>query len=353
MSDHNRMSPFLPEATRGVVLADALSFPNDVPAGYEMLKDEPRYDPKRHLALEPPPEVWTLADLGYGAADVERWATDVAISAPFRVLSDEGVAAAREVALALRDKRGGDTRTASYLSGGVYRSRFLRDFCNCPTIAGFLSEIAGTRLLPHSMPSQQVYVNYAPEELSKAVDTWHTDGIGFDMAILLSDPSSFQGGEFQFFFGTRNEAARHLDARPEDLTEANSNELPIDKIRSAAFPAAGYAVFQSGGMVVHRANRLRHRAERITMVSGYVACDVQIPDPTRDVVADWGEPGMRAEFARHKAWLARAKLGDLIENLPLTDDVELIRRGLRWAIADVETALRLIQPQASLPCDES
>ena len=347
------MNAFKLENARDAVLAEPLSFPRDVPGGYEMLADEPRYDAKRHLALESPSEVWKLADLGYDAADVERCASDVAVTAPFRLLSDEGVAAAREVALALYDKREGGDRTASYLSGGVYRSRFLRNFCNCPIVSEFLSGIAGTPLLPHSMPSQQIYVNYAPEDVSRAVDTWHTDGIGFDITVLVSDPSSFEGGEFQFFLGSKDEAARYLDAQSEDLTEVNSNDLPGDKIRSAVFPGAGYALFQNGDMVVHRVNRLRRRAERITMVPGYVARDVRYPDPTRDVVADWGEPGMAAEFARHKAWLARAKLDGLIEKLPLTDDVELIARELRWAIADVETALRLMQPRASSHRDET
>jgi hypothetical protein len=347
------MNDFKLENTRDAVLAGPISFPSDVPGGYDMLTHEPRYDAKRHLALEPPQQVWTLTDLGYDAADVERCASDVAITAPFRLLSDEGVAAAREVALALYDMREGGDRTASYLSGGVYRSRFLRDLCHCPIVAEGLSAIAGTPLLPHSMPSQQIYVNYAPEDVSKAIDTWHTDGIGFDIAILLSDPSGFVGGEFQFFLGTKAEAARYLDARPEDLTEVNSNELPEDRICSAAFPGAGYALFQSGGMVVHRVDRLQRRGERITLVPGYVARDVRYADPTRDVVAHWGEPGITAEFARHKAWLARAKLDSLIEKLPLTDDVELIQRELRWAIADVETALQLLQATTSLHEDQT
>jgi len=341
------MGDFKLANARDAVLAGPISFPGDVPVGYEMLADEPSYDAHRHLALEPPQKVWALTDLGYEAADVERCASDVAITAPFRLLSDEGVAAAREVALALYDMRGGGDRTASYLSGGVYRSRFLRDLCHCPVVAEGLSAIAGTPLSSHSMPSQQIYVNYAPEDVSKAIDTWHTDGIGFDTAILLSDPSDFEGGEFQFFLGTKAEAARCLDARPEDLTEVNSKELPEDRICSVAFPGAGYALFQNGDMVVHRVDRLRRRGERITLVPGYVARDVRYPDPTRDVVAHWGEPGMAAEFARHKAWLTRAKLDSLIEQLPLTDDVELIQRELRWAIADVETALRLMKPTAS------
>lgn len=341
------------EGSRRARLADPLLFPGGVPGGYEMLADEPHYDAKHHLALELPPQIWKLADLGYGAKDVERCASDVAISAPFRLLSDEGVAAAREVALALRDKRENSDRTASYLTGGVYRSRFLRDFSNCPIVAEFVSGIAGTPLLPHSMPSQQIYVNYEPEDVSKAIDTWHTDGIGFDIAVLLSAPSSFEGGEFQFFLGTAEEAARNLNARPEDLTEAHLMELPEDRIRSVVFPGAGYSIFQSGAMVVHRVNRLRRLAERITLVPGYVARDVRYSDPTRDVVAHWGEPGITAEFARHKAWLAHAKLGDLIEKLPLTDDIELIRRELRWAVVDVETALRVMEPTTSSPAEEA
>lgn len=68
------------------------------------------------------------------------------------------------------------------------------------------------------MPSQQLYINYAPDDLSKAVDTWHTDSIGLDCVVLASDPKSFSEGQFQFFHGTRQEAASLLEIRPEYLT---------------------------------------------------------------------------------------------------------------------------------------
>lgn len=330
---------------RKSLLAEGPPFPSQVPDSYEPLRGEPVYDPGRHLATAKPGTIWHLADLGYDSDEIAQVASPVAITTPFGLLSDEGVAAMREVALALRSQRTLGDRTAAYLAGGIYRSRFLRDFCACPVVAGFLSDIAGTRLLPHSMPSQQVYVNYAPEDIEKAVDTWHTDGIGFDIVIMISDPSSFEGGEFQFFRGTKLDAARYLDARPEDLTETHLNELPANRVESVAFPAAGFAVFQHGAMVVHRANRLRRASERITLVPGYVASDVRANDPTRDVVADWEEPGIRAEFARHKAWCSRARLDALIRELPLDADDETIRRELQWAIKDVETALRTLQPK--------
>lgn len=326
------------------LLAEGPPFPDHTPDNYATLADEPVYDPGRHLAMAMPGKIWHLADFGYDSDEVARVASPVAITTPFQLLSEEGVAAMREVALALRSAREFSDRTAAYLTGGVYRSRFLRDFCACPVIAGFLSEIAGTRLMPHSMPSQQIYINYAPEEIEKAVDTWHTDGIGFDIVIMISDPLSFAGGEFQFFRGTKVDAARYLEARPEDLTETHLQELPANRVETVAFPAAGFAVFQHGAMVVHRANRLRRVAERISLVPGYVASDVRANDPTRDVVADWEEPGIRAEFARHKAWLSRARLDALIRELPLDADDETIRRELQWAISDVETVLRILQP---------
>lgn len=70
----------------------AVPFPEHPPAGYRWLAGEPPFDPDRHLALEPPAEVVTLAEFGYPDAEIEPTATPVAVSAPFRVLSDEGAA---------------------------------------------------------------------------------------------------------------------------------------------------------------------------------------------------------------------------------------------------------------------
>jgi hypothetical protein len=318
-------------------------FPRELPPTYAAIRDEPTFDPGRHLALEPPQRVWRLADFGYSAAQISDCASEIAVAGPFRLLSDEGTAAARSVALALRDMRRSGDRTANYLPGGVYRSRFLRDLCNCTQIAEHLSSIAGCELLPHSMPSQQIYINYAPDDISKAVDTWHVDSIGFDYVLLLNDPASFTGGQFQFFRGTTSEAATFLQTDAGRLTDATSRDLPPDRVVSPAFPAAGYAMFQQGNLVMHRATRLTQHAERITFVPGLVARDTRCPDPTRDRVAGWGEPGIVTEFARHKAWLARAKLDGLIEHLSLGAEPAEIRDGLERAVADVVNAIAVIE----------
>lgn len=323
-------------------MTPTLAFPQHRPRQYPQLDDEPRFDAKRHLAAEMPSQVWMLSDLGYDGAEGAAAASPVAISTAFRLLSEEGAAVFREVALKLKATRRTSNRTASFVSGSVYRSRFVRDFCNAPEVAEHMSTIAGCKLIAHSMPSQQAYINFNPDELNRAVDTWHSDSIGLDYVLMLSDPSQLQGGQFQFFHGTRQEAANLLATREDGLTEPIARDLPAERVIAVPFPAAGYAVFQQGSHVIHRATALTRLGERITVVPGLVAPAEDVPDPTRDGVADWGEADIDAEFARHKAWLARNRLDRLIDRLgqgPLPADLPA---ALRQAIAEAERAAQVL-----------
>ena len=137
------------------MFANPLSFPAQIPAGLRILEDEPCFDPEKHLALEPPARVWCLADLGYGAETIAVSACDIALAGPFRLLSEEGVAALHQVALALRGERMSSGRTAAFVVGGVYRSTFLRALCQSPEVVDFLSCLCGAPLAPHSLPSQK------------------------------------------------------------------------------------------------------------------------------------------------------------------------------------------------------
>ncbi|HKY94021.1 MAG TPA: hypothetical protein VJL84_01895 [Kiloniellales bacterium] len=324
-----------------------LDFPQHRPEAYPALQDEPAFDAARHLALGRPERVWQLADLGYDSAEIAAAPSKVAITTPFRLLSDEGVAAFRQVALRLGEGRRTSNRTASYVPGSVYRSRFVRDFCNAPEVTRHMSEIAGCPLVAHSMPSQQAYINFAPEDLSRAVDTWHSDSIGLDYVLMLSDPRQLEGGVFQFFLGTRRDAAAFLETRVEGLVDATARDLPLERIVSLPFPAAGYAVFQQGSHVIHRATALTRRGERITVVPGLVTTSLDCIDPTRDGIAGWGEPAIEAEFARHKAWLARNKLDRLIGSLgqgPLPEDLSA---ALRAAVSDAEQAAQVLEALAA------
>lgn len=321
-------------------------FPRDLPEGYQLLPDETLYDPDLHLALEYPERVWSLEEFGYSAEQIATCASPLAVTSPFRLLSDEGLATLYQVATRLKSvcSNISGNRTPRHLAGGVYRSRFLRDLCACPVILEHMSRIAGTELAAHSMPSQQLYINYAPEDVDKAVDAWHFDGIGFDYVIMMSDPATMQGGNFEYFQGTRDEVAAMFDLEVSQLRSGITEDLPAERVIKTEFPAAGYAIFQQGNMIVHRAARLLQPADRITIVPGMVSSNTRVPDPTaRRDIATYGEPGIAAELARHSAWQAQSRLADLVNNLPMNADRESISEALQSVLADVSDTIEQIR----------
>jgi hypothetical protein len=75
-----------------------------------------------------------------------------------------------------------------------------------------------------------------------------------------------------------------------------------------------------------------------------VSHDIHHKDPTNaKSIRLWSDPGILVELARHKAWLARSKLDELIEELSLSTAGPEIGRSLRAAIADVEALIHDIE----------
>ncbi|MBS36842.1 MAG: hypothetical protein CMO26_13070 [Thiotrichales bacterium] len=318
-------------------------FPIRSPSAYSYADGGPDYDPDLHLALEFPEKIWTLDELGYSPTFIESCASPVAITSPFRILSRSGVATVRNEALAVRESHmhRSKSRTANFAAGGVYRSRLLRDLCACPRIAAHLSNIAQAPLAPHSMPSQQLYINYAPDDLSQAVDTWHFDGIGFDYVLMVSDPNRFEGGDFEFYAGTRERFAALHGLKVPAVRNGVETIRDTQQVVRMRPPAAGFGLFQQGNLVVHRAAPLLEPGERITLVPGYVALDVDLPDPTSvEDMPFYNEPGMATEIARHSAWLANSKLQSLLHELPADAPSDEVHAKLEAAIEDVRRALR-------------
>lgn len=326
--------------------AAPLAFPQDIPQAYRMLDDEPRYDAAVHLELVAPDRCETLADFGYLAEEIAACPSPLAVTGPFRLLSAAGVAALGDVLDRLRPTAESDPgmRASNFIGGGVYKSRFLRDLCACPVLAGFLSRIAGTTLVPHPIPHMQLYVNFAPANISQAVDNWHIDSVDFDCVILLEDPHSFEGGHFQYFRGTDREAAELFGTTPDDLPRGFATELPSARIATVQKEHAGDAVLQQGARVVHRAERLLAPAARTTLVVAYAAADVSRDDATNVAsIHTWNHPGNTPELARHCAWRSRARLDALIDELSINATPDDVAARLRHAIEDVERLLALLE----------
>jgi hypothetical protein len=311
----------------------AIPFPESLPHGYEWFDDEPDFDPATHLQLEQPTDIVMLADLGYGEAEIATKATPMAASSPFRLLSDEGAAVMLEVARALRvfHRSAGD-RIERMTRGGCYRSRWLRDLCTSPEVTSHLSAIYGIEIHPHVMPNHLGHLNFEPTEINTAVDKWHHDTLPLDFVMMVTDPNSVDGGEFEYFVGTKGEAAE---------LAAKGQTPPRDRVVAPEFQGAGVAIALHGNMVVHRAAPLAELSERITMVNGYVAADRAIADQSRsaDLIGVDDPECLWSEWARFAAWRSQGRLTALIDNLPFTNDREAVIAELESSIEDVQRAI--------------
>jgi hypothetical protein len=253
------------------------------------------------------------------------------VTSAFRVLSDEGVEALRQ---SVRTVTAGNQRTneriANYVRGALYYSKFIRDLCASPDVNAFVAELAGRAVLPHPMPLYQGHINLLPEDRGRDVDQWHTDTIALDYVLLVTDPTTFEGGNFEYFQCPRGKAIRSL-----------IREEGEEHIIKVSFPKAGYAVLQQGNLVVHRASRVTKGDERTTLVQSFIPDRVDFNDVSKLDDCKPVDPHdiLFTEWARYKAFLTQRRLGALVENLRFTDDTTYICNELRRAIRDVEEAV--------------
>ena len=168
--------------------ARQLAFPAAHPEGFPPLQDEPRFDPGRHLAISRPEQVTSLKAFGYGDDEIASCPTSLAVTSPFRILSDEGVACLQEVARGLEPYTRSIERISRMVRGGVYQSKFLRDLCTAPELTEAISEICDTPLYPHTMPHQLGHLNYNPFVAGENVDKWHVDTLRIDFVMFVTDP---------------------------------------------------------------------------------------------------------------------------------------------------------------------
>jgi hypothetical protein len=240
------------------------------PPGYEPLTRDVAWDPARHLAVEAPERVTLLDEWGPDAAGPTA-VSPVAITTPFRLLSDEGVAVLQAICAELEQFAVGDERIAKKVRGSIYRSAFLNGMYHDASVLAFLRDLAQAPLQPHPVSHHAIHINYAPDDLSRNVDQWHRDAISFDYVLMVSDPRPMRGGRFEYFLGSVEEGR--------ELLESGAG-LPQERVASPDFPGPGWAVLQQGHRVLHRAARLEERYPRITIVGSYWTALADRDDPT-------------------------------------------------------------------------
>ena len=314
-------------------MALSVPFPATQPPGYAWLDNEPAFDPSRHLQLEAPTEVLTLADLGYSQEEIALKVTPVAATNAFRVLSDEGAEVLLSVARELRQFTvAAGERIENVVRGGCYRSKWLRDLCLSPEITEHLAGIYGIEIAPHPMPVHLGHLNFEPDTIDNAIDKWHHDTLPLDYVMMVTDPAEVDGGRFEYFLGTKHEAA--------DLAAAKQTP-PEERVVAPDFAGPGYAIALHGDMVVHRAGPVFSQCERISMVNGYVSMDTSLTEQARnkDLMTVDDPEVLYTEWAKMAAWRSADRLQTLVDTLPFTSDKDAVIRELQSAIEDTTRAI--------------
>lgn len=312
-------------------------FPESLP-NFAPIADDPVFDPAVHLALGKPEHTYLLDELGYQPSQLTE-ATDSAVAATdcFRILSDEGVAAMYHVCKQLEAHTTSNARISRNTRGGVYRSRFIRDLSLSPEITEHLGALLQSPLLPHAMGHQLAHLNYQPLTVGENVDKWHYDTLQVDYVMFVTDPNVVDGGEFQYFRGTRDEM--------KELHTAGKT-IPPERVIAPPIPGAGYAVLMQGNYVVHQARGLQSPGERITFVNGYSFADPAISDFTAFKQLKIVDPAetVYAEYARHMAYRSAQHLQTCI-NRPYYGDNDATLAQLQLARAELDLAIDALQDE--------
>lgn len=286
---------------------------------------EPRY-----LQLEALPRSHGFSE--FGAVPEEILLSPVAITDPFRILSEEGARVAFDIAKELEQIALSDERSKR-MRGCTYRSAFFDGMYSDPRLIAHLSEIAQADLRPHPIRHHRVQLNFPPDDLSRAIDVWHYDVVAFDFVMLLSDPEGMQGGNTEYFFGTVAEGEAILRSQ---------GSLPTERIVQVEYPGAGWAFFQQGHQVLHRAAPLLAPHPRVSLVASYYCADPQFREPTVLPVlrkADGREVAL-VEWANYAAYRTIARLQHFLDEQPdFSLSMEEVRDRLRDCLAEAEQAV--------------
>ena len=294
------------------------------PPGFDLLSEDESWDAARHLEIVEPERVTLLEEWGVDAAGPTAL-SPVAITSPFRFLSDAGAARLQAICAELEQYAVSDERIPKKVRGSIYRSRFLRGMYHDPAVLELLRRLAQAPLEPHPVSHHTVHLNYAPDDLSLNVDQWHRDATAFDYVLMVNDPRPMVGGRFEYFAGPVEEGRDLLVDGP---------GLPAERVVAPEFPGAGWAVFQQGHRVLHRACRLEERYPRITLVASYWAPVAGIDDPTdlpTLLKADTREIAL-TEWARYQSLVAARELEHFAATkTDFRHDADELQAGLREA----------------------
>jgi hypothetical protein len=300
------------------------------------------FDPAIHLQLQPPTH---MTDLDFQKVPFPYSREQAAVSghlaytAPFRVLSPEGVAAARRALECNQHLAKSNPRATCYVRGLGYASHFHRGLAYDPTLTQLLNTLARDELAIHGMTMSISHTNVGQIDTGRPVDAWHTDSTEYVLVIILSDIAEMQGGTLRVL--------QLPDATGDTFRQLTVQGVPDDLVETVRYGGAGDAVFMQGSKILHTVDAvLSAREPRVSLVNSFMSLRPFAPDQTR--YATFCQEGFRddrhivsVEFARHKAWRAKGKLQYVLDQIPFGESKSEENTALELAKIFEEAAAEL------------
>ena len=287
------------------------------PAGME-LAGEP-FDPTKHLQIEPPTHIKDLQfrNIPFPFDQQQQVIKgNLAYTAPFRVLSDEGVAAARRSLDQNQNLAKSNPRATCYVRGLGYTSRFHRGLAYDPSLVSMLNSLARDEVAIHTMTMNISHTNVGKIATGRPVDKWHTDSVAYVLIIILSDLTEMEGGTLRVL--------QMPDATGDTFKQLTIKGVPSDLVEVVRYTGAGYAVFMQGSKILHTVDAvLKAREPRISLVNSYMTLRPFEIDKTRYSTFtkegfDDRDDILPVEFARHKAWRTAGKMQYILDQVPFS-----------------------------------
>lgn len=207
------------------------------------------------VATGPVPEAVRMHEFGYGADELsssDSVTDDTAVVTPVQLLTPEGNHVLAQVCRELEPYALGSSFIISRrVRGADLVSLFLYNMLRDRTLLVRLSRIAGVPLIPHPVRDGAAQINYYSAERGKSeVAKWHLDGMDYVFTVLLTDPSEFDGGQFNYFLGRRD--------------AFTPGAVPKERVRIAPLSTVGDAIFARGSYIYHGVTPVR-RGSRIVL----------------------------------------------------------------------------------------
>ncbi|GLE00336.1 hypothetical protein PINS_up009093 [Pythium insidiosum] len=292
--------------------------------------------PSEHLDIRPPAFVYSSDFTKIPFVPGQRNSTSFAVTEPFRLLSDAGVAAFREVIEQHKDDpriAQSDERVELMLRGLSFVSPFVNGLSNSEDVAELASNLSGDALTTHSMTTTHGHINVGAAT-GKVVDPWHLDSVDYVMVVMLTDPATFEGGDLEVVRRSTAEEARELVER---------GPLSDEDVLTVRFQRAGDAILLLGTTHLHRVTPVfSGREPRLSAVLPFITRRLPSKDLTRYGTFKRKDRFAAIEYGRHKAWRAQGFLSHLTSLSFDKSSVEDVLRDLVFARDELEHAIRVL-----------